>query len=325
MTPRSLAVCGRGLAAVGAGAGLAGAAGFVHGSPGALAFGLAAHLLAVAAVAVAARCCGARPSELRLLATMSAGLPGVGAVLAAGHLVAGPAAATNAHAAHVESPFAPEPARRELADELRVTGYATLLREGSLEQKRNLLRRLASLGEPRHLGIVRRFLADPEPELRLCAYAELAAVAQRHEARIGALQRRVEAAGDEAAAADVIALAEQLFAHATSGALDDEMARYWLARAEQVARRAASLAADLGAQRVLAAALAAAGRVDAAWAVAATWPEQGLPPALELTRAEIAFRRRDRIPCEHARAQLEAAGVPVPAWLRAAATAEVLA
>ena len=303
----------------GAAAGVLAAVGFVRGGDTAVSGGLVLHAGAVAAIAIASRLLRSSRTEQRLLATMVAGMPGVGALLAACHLLAGPTVSANAHAVHDSEGYAPAAPRPTLEHELRVTSYTQLLREGSLEQKRNLLRRLASLGEPRYLTIVRRFLADAEPELRLCAYAELAAVAQRQEARIGELRRVVDAAGDTPVVEDLAALAALQLDHATSGALDEEMARYWLTQAEQTARHAVSWQPQcLAAQRVLALVLAGTGRCDDAWRIAQQWPTDARPTELEVASAEIAFRRRDRATCEQVRHRLEAAGVEVPAWLAAA-------
>lgn len=327
MSRRSLAHgIGIGLGLVAAPVDVLATAGFVHGGNTAMLAGLALHTGVVAAIAIASRLLRSARTEQRLLATMVAALPGVGALLASCHLLLRPAAAHNAHAVHDTDGYVPGAPRPTLEQELRVTSYTQLLREGSLEQKRNLLRRLASLGEPRYLTIVRRFLADAEPELRLCAYAELAAVAQRQEVRIGELRRTIAAAGDTIRVDDLAALASLQLTHATSGALDDEMARYWLAQAEQTSRRAVEAAPQsLPAQRVLALVLAATGRGEVAWQLAQRWPDDAGIAELEVARAEIAFRRRDRATCEQARARLEAAGAEVPAWLAAAVPAEVQA
>ncbi len=299
----------------GAACGLLAAAGFVRASDGGDTIGwLLLHGLAAASVALAAGLRARTRTEAQLHATMAAALPGVGALLAACDCLFGDGAGgTNAHAAHDPARHEAAVPRPTLERELRVTSHSRVLREGSLEQRRNLLRRLASLGEPRYLAIVRSFLADDEPELRLCAYAELAAVAARNEARIAQL-RETDA---------VVELAAAQHAHARCGALDEEMARYWLAQAEATARRAvAADAASLPAQRVLAAVLGSSGRVDEAWAIAAGWPSPA-DAASELVRADLAFRRRDREACARAQTALAATGEPVPAWLQGALSEEV--
>lgn len=279
--------------------------------------GLLAHGFAIAFVAATACATGATRAEVQLASAMAAALPGVGTLLAVAHCCSGSSAAcANAHAAHDAPGYQPTPPRPQLDQELRVASYARVLRAGSLEEKRNLLRRLASLAEPRYFAIVRRFLADPEPELRLCAYAELAAVGQRHEARIAACRAQAAAADGARAAAAETTLATALFEYATSGALDDEMAKYWRDQAEAAAQRALAASPDhRPAQRVLALAMAHGGRVEEAWRVVVAWPED-VDGELELARAEIGFRRRDQAVCTHALARLQQVGIEVPDWLR---------
>jgi hypothetical protein len=278
--------------------------------------GAALHGVAVAAAALAMRLAGGARAEVQLTAALTAALPGLGALAAWVQCAAVPRPrATNAHAAHDGPGYVAEQRPPELQQELAVRSHAEVLRAGTIEEKRNLLRRLARLGEPRYLAIVRSFLGDPETELRLCAYAELAAIGQQFEARIASL-RHAELHGELAAAAHDYAM---------SGALDEEMVRYWCDQAEQAARTAlVSAPDDLRAQRVLALVQAASGRLDAAWQLAAAWPDD-CEPALELARAEIGFRRRDLAACTRALDRLEGAGLAAPQWLRTMACLQVQA
>lgn len=166
-------------------------AGFVDASEmrtaaAALVLHILATLLAVRATAAA----GASRSEVVLLAAVTATLPGVGAIAAWWFCISGaPRNASNAHAENDPLPLDSVRGDTDLRRELGVNSYTQVVRHGSLEEKRNLLRRLAQLGTARHVSIVRQFLFEEEPELRLCAYAELARIGQRHEQGIGELRR----------------------------------------------------------------------------------------------------------------------------------------
>lgn len=291
---------------------------------------IAAVTLHVIAVALAARAvvgAGGSRSETLLLAAATAALPGVGAGTAAWFCWSrGDRHASNAHAEN--DPLRATQPRNvtDLQRELAVNSYTQVVRHGSLEEKRNLLRRLAQLGTPRHVSIVRQFLFEDEPELRLCAYAELARIGQRHEHRIGELRRAAEACPPgPAVAAALAAFAAANRAYAQSGVLDDEMAKYWGDQAEQIAQRAITADAEcLAAQCTLALVLADRGALDEAWRVVAAWPEQ-IAAEVEIARAEVAFRRRDRANCRTAAQRITSAGAELPEWLRSVAGAEASA
>ncbi|MCA8977746.1 MAG: hypothetical protein KDC98_23680 [Planctomycetes bacterium] len=292
-------------------------------SPSAVMIALSLHGLATFLVMRAAMAARASHSEVVLFTAAAAALPGIGA-LSCWWFCAGGAAlhASNAHAEN--DPLLQRGARgnADLARELGVNSYTQVVRHGSLEEKRNLLRRLGQLGTPRHLSIVRHFLFEDEPELRLCAYAELARIGHRHEHAIGELRRVAESRDAPAdLAAALMRLAEANRGYAISGVLDDEMARYWSDQAEQIAARA--IAADPechGAHRILALALADRGALDEAWEVI-TSLSAASDPAVELARAEVAFRRHDRVACCLSLQRLQAAGTAVPEWLQTVANA----
>lgn len=280
------------------------------------------HLLAILLTSRAVATAAGSRSEVLLLSTVAAALPAVGAGTGFWFCWSrAPRHASNAHAAN--DPLRPSVAApaSDLQRELRVNSYTQVVRHGSLEEKRNLLRRLAQLGTPRHLAIVRQFLGESEPELRLCAYAELARIAQRHEHRIGELRRQTmsPAATDDRAGV-LAALAAAARDYATSGALDVEMARYWADQSEAAARAALAIdGACLAAQRTLALLLGDRGDLAAASAVVDAWPE-AVDDATDLVRAEIAFRRRDRSVCQAVLLRLDARQAAVPEWLRSVAT-----
>ncbi|MCR9248695.1 MAG: hypothetical protein NXI31_27010 [bacterium] len=297
------------------------AMGFVAAaSPMSVAAAAGLHALAVVLAASVALRAGLPSDEVRLFALVVAALPGVGAVALWWRCLSGPRHAANAHAANDRLPTAARRRGADLGRELGVDSYSYVVRHGSLEQKRNLLRRLATLGTARHLAVVRQFLAESEPELRLCAHAELARVGRVHEERIA--HRREATVGDLAPEAQAAALAELAQAnrdYAVSGGLDDEMADYWASRAVTLAREALELAPGCrAAERVLARALADRGEVAAAWEIASSW-ETECGAASELVRAEIAFRLRRRQDCRESLYRLDAAGVETPVWLRQAA------
>jgi hypothetical protein len=275
------------------------------------------HALAVLLTARAIGIAAGSRSEVLLLAAVAAALPAVGACTGFWFCWSrAPRHASNAHAAN--DPLLPTVAKAapDLQHELRINSYTQVVRHGSLEEKRNLLRRLAQLGTPRHLAIVRQFLGENEPELRLCAYAELARIGQRHEHRIGELRRAATAAASGDAAIAQAELAAATRDYATTGALDEEMARYWADQAAAAARAALQIDASCRrAECVLAQVLGDRGELAAAWALVAAWPAE-VDAACELARAEIAFRRRDRAACRTALARLELLGAPVPEWLR---------
>lgn len=295
---------------------------------------LALHVAAAATAWAAARLAGGTQSECDLVLALALAAPGFGPALAwTAALSRRRDAAQNAHAAfeaqeaHVEAADRPT-----LARELQVVSHAHVLEHGSLEQKRNLLRQLARIGERRYLLLLRRFLLDPEPELRLCAYAELARECQQQESRIRELRERAEARtdGDTLAAARALAeLAEANRAYAASGLLDSDMARYWLGQAQALAERALGADPDCrAAQSVLARTLAEAGELERAWELIVAWPDD-VEPEHDVVRAELAFRRRDRGRCLDVARRLAARGVEPPVWLGAvvgtgsAAAAEV--
>ncbi|MCA8950230.1 MAG: hypothetical protein KDE27_12060 [Planctomycetes bacterium] len=306
------------LAALGAASAIAAAIGFVDAATWPVAIGaVLAHAAAVVLVALGTRRAGTSRSEVALFATLTATLPGLGACAALWFVVGGaPRHAANAHAENDTVRVERSRGETDLRRELGVNSYTQVVRAGSLEEKRNLLRRLARLGTPRHLSIVRQFLFEDEPELRLCAYAELARIGQRHEQEIGELRCAAQQADGVEVGPALAALAEANRAYAISGVLDSEMAGYWSERAEVIATRA--LDAEPGcaaAERVLALALADRGALEEAWQIICGWPEE-FDEHAELVRAEVAFRRQGRGACRESLHRLEAAGVVAPEWLR---------
>jgi hypothetical protein len=270
----------------------------------------------------AARLRGALPCECDLVWLLALAAPVCGPALA---WLLPPGRRTgsvrNAHAASTAGRAGATAARRpRLERELQVVSHVEVLQQGTLEEKRNLLRQLARVGQPRHLRLLRQFLHDPEPELRLCAYAELARLAEAHEARIGELRIQTDsltAATRTELAAARAGLAEANRALGTSGVLDAAMARYWLEQARQLAENALRLDGDCrAAQRVLALVLAELGDSERAWQLVADWPDD-VGSGDDVARAELAFRRRDRRTCVAVARRLRTRGDALPPWLDA--------
>ena len=146
------------------------------------------------------------------------------------------------YADHVE-PAAPEYERtlftgdyeKDLARELDAESHYEVLRHGSTDQKRNALRKLADLGDPKHFLLIRRCLVDPEHEVRLYAYAELERCSRIFEEEIGKRSRELQ--GDESDTETLLALAQAYYDYAASGVHDEEMAAFYFRSAERFANR----------------------------------------------------------------------------------------
>lgn len=279
------------------------------------------HVAAAALARHAARRGGASTSEMDLVVVLAVVAPLFGPALAwTLALRTGDGSTRNAHAAFEEELAATKSDESpELERELLVRSHAQVLRYGSLEEKRNLLRQLTRIGERRYLLLLRRFLRDPEPELRLCAYAELARECQQREEHIGELRTTADALGASASTQRANALAELSDAnreYGTSGLLDDDMGDYWIEQACRIAQSALDLEpASRGAQCAWALAKAELGEVEPAWEVVAAWPDD-VDSLHDLARAELAFRRRDRSTCLAVAERLLARDFELPVWLR---------
>lgn len=206
---------------------------------------------------------------------------------------------------------------KDLARELDVESYTEVLSHGSTDQKRNALKALADLGEPKHLALVRACIKDPEHEVRLYAYGELSRVSRPHEERIDKQMRKLQENADDVDAS--AAAADAHFCFAFSGILDPGMAAFHYKEACKAAAHAAALGAPQPGPAILAA-RSWCGLRDLDQAVAAL---EALEPvhrgvdAVRVVRAEIAYLQRD---FDAARAEAHAlrdAGADVPEWLQA--------
>jgi len=207
---------------------------------------------------------------------------------------------------------------KDLARELDAESYHEVLRHGSTDQKRNALRRLADLGEPKHFLLIRSCLLDPEHEVRLYAYSELDRSAQRFEQTIAKRSKEVEQGSESEEA--LLPLTEAYFDYAASGIQDEEMAAFYFRSAERFAAR---MSGSVEGVWMRAAALARLKEFEQAEAMLATLgaAEQAHPRSC-VVRADIAFRRRDFAAARAEAATMRAGGSEPPPWLAALETEE---
>ncbi len=206
---------------------------------------------------------------------------------------------------------------KDVARELDAESYYEVLRHGSTDQKRNALARLAKLGEPKHLALIRRCLRDPEHEVRLYAYGELERLSHEHESTLQRLRQEAAAAPGSPEAASEIAAAH--FAFGSSGILDEAMAAYHFEGAIRMAAEARSLGEE-GPDGLLIAALShcALGQFPQAQAcLSAVPPELQNEAPVRIARAKVAFLRRDFVAARVEAEAMGAAGASMPAWLEA--------
>ncbi len=206
---------------------------------------------------------------------------------------------------------------KDLARKLDAESFREVLAHGDTDQKRSALFRLAELGAPHHIALIRDCLVDDDGEVRLYAYGELDRLTRVFEEEIGKSRRAVEAR--EADFEPRLRLSNAHFDLSASGVLDPRTASFHF----RAAANEAQIARNLGPgelEPVLAEARAHArlGDLDAA----ANCLDE-VPDALRgdasvcLARAEVAFSRRD-----FAGARIEAGALlmtetELPGWLQA--------
>ncbi|MHC4547833.1 MAG: hypothetical protein ACYTEZ_03570 [Planctomycetota bacterium] len=206
---------------------------------------------------------------------------------------------------------------KDLARELDAESYHEVLRHGSTDQKRNALLRLAQLGEPKHFELIRKCLLDLEHEVRLYAYSELERASRTYEQEIAGRARELKDDSDEPAA--LLAMARSYLAYAASGIHDEQMAAFYFRSAERYASDARRQGlTDPEAVWIQARAL---GRLDEFEAAKATLnelaPDQQNLPESCITRAELAYRRRDFVAARAEAERLREAEAELPPWLAA--------
>lgn len=171
--------------------------------------------------------------------------------------------------------------------------YSAILEFGTPDHKRSALRRLADLGEPQHIRLLRQCLGAQDPEIRLFAYGQLEGIEQRLcEALDAARIDFEERPGDPALRA---AYADAHAALASCGALDDAMSAWHDAEAGRIRSGltdAPAAQGDAGGD----------GAGDA-------------PAPLLRTQAEEAFARRDFDRVREIAAELVRRGEELPGWL----------
>jgi hypothetical protein len=203
-----------------------------------------------------------------------------------------------------------------------VMSFSEVLRRGTLDHKRNALRKLAERGTPRHLGMLRDALYSDNVELRLCAYGEIQSLARGHETRLADLQRELRECPAEASDARHRLLTEAAAAHqsyAASGLLDPEMRRYHLQCAVRYAEEA--WLADPQQWRiatVYALTLSDLGDHDHAMRAFAKVRSTDIDrPEVCIAQAEVAFRQRDFVAVRNAGDRLRRQRLRLPEWLSA--------
>ncbi|MHC4470013.1 MAG: tetratricopeptide repeat protein [Planctomycetota bacterium] len=182
---------------------------------------------------------------------------------------------------------------KDLARKLDAVSYREVLAHGNIDQKRSALTRLAELGEPHHLGLIRRCLEDPEQEIRLYAYGELERLIKGRENAVAKARRATEKEpGDPAA---LVGLAHAHFELATSGLLDAATAHFHLGVAAEQAKKAQALEEnDLQAVLLEALVYANMGDLDRAATRLEELPEElRETPEVSRVMGEVAFRSRD--------------------------------
>ena len=205
----------------------------------------------------------------------------------------------------------------DLARELDAESYHEVLRHGSTDQKRNALRRLAELGEPQHLDLIRKCLLDPEHEVRLYAYSELERSSRNYEEAIASGAKALKADPDDLEATQE--MARTYLNYAGTGIHDASMAAFYFRAAQRYAKTARGLGAE-GPEMgwIEACALGRIGEFEGAEAALAALPASDQEQARTcLIRAEIAFLRRDYAMARVQAEQLKATGTELPGWLAA--------
>jgi len=206
---------------------------------------------------------------------------------------------------------------KDMARELDVESYHEVLVHGTTDQKRSALHRLAELGEPKHLRLVRRCLLDPEHEVRLYAYSELERASRHYEEEIAQRARELKEKPQEGG--PLLAMARAYFDYAATGIHDEQMGAWYYKSAVQYAGQARRLLGeDPEPVWIQARAFGRLGEYDRAKALLLelTESQQNLPESC-LARAELAYARRDFLAARAELARLRETGTEPPPWLAA--------
>ncbi|MDH3590706.1 MAG: hypothetical protein OER88_02440 [Planctomycetota bacterium] len=206
---------------------------------------------------------------------------------------------------------------RDLARELDAESYHAVLRDGTIDQKRSALVRLAELGEPKHFQLVRGCLLDPSHEVRLYAYNELERSSRSYEEEIAARSKDLKENPGDADA--LLSLARTYFGYAASGIHDASMAAFYFQSSANYAEQARG--AGHGEPDPVWVRAHALGRLaeykSAEECLAQLTPVQQELPTTCLVRAELAYRRRDFMAVRREVVRLEGTDAELPDWLKA--------
>jgi hypothetical protein len=209
---------------------------------------------------------------------------------------------------------------RDLARKLDAESFREVLHHGDTDQKRSALFRLAELGAPHHIELIRDCLTDDDQEVRLYAYGELERLTRGYEEEIGKARRGVAAASGDYEAR--LRLARAYFDLAASGVMDKTTAGFYFRAAAQEAQTAGISAPDEVEPVVMEArALAHLGDLDgAAHCIDGVTPELRQIPEVCVVRAEIAFKQRDFVKARMEAGALLLSETELPGWLAAICT-----
>ncbi|MHC4341635.1 MAG: hypothetical protein ACYSX0_15670 [Planctomycetota bacterium] len=206
---------------------------------------------------------------------------------------------------------------KDLARELDAESYHEVLRHGSTDQKRNALRRLATLGDLKHFELIRNCLLDPEHEVRLYAYSELERAGQPYEEEIAKRARQLAREPENGEA--LLAMARAYYEYAASGIQDERMAAFYFRAAERYAGQARA-SGIYGPEPIWlrARAFTRLGEFEEAERLltALDVKDRDAPESC-LARADLAFRRRNFGVARTEAQRLKAAGAELPEWLAA--------
>ena len=206
---------------------------------------------------------------------------------------------------------------RDLARKLDAESFREVLRHGDTDQKRSALFRLAELGSPHHIELIRNCLVDDDGEVRLYAYGELDRLTRVHEDEI-AKARRAVAANDRDVAAH-LRMSRAHFDLAASGVLDPRTAGFHFRAAATEAQIARNLAAgEVEPLLAEARSFAHLGDLQSAEHCMEEVPDERQDdPEVCLVRAEVAFKRRDFDTARREAGRLLLTETELPGWLQA--------
>ncbi|MFQ5506882.1 MAG: tetratricopeptide repeat protein [Planctomycetota bacterium] len=228
-----------------------------------------------------------------------------------------------------EQPYVPKlysgDFEQDLSREINAMSYYEVLKNGDMDQKRNALRKLARMGEHKHLVMIKKFYHDPEPELRLCAYLEIDRLRIRHESKISELKKQLRECrvgrpiheGRKLEDDCLAELADAVREYGSCGILDENMADFQLRQALDIAAEALRKSPkNWRAALVKALIHKDLNELDDAEKSLADLPEESRQhPAIRMMRAKLCFSRRDFEGARREALALRDSGQEVPEWL----------